>query len=131
MDSDCLPDDARRANLPLLASPVEAVNSGNVSLFVGPWGPYVVRSKPEGSRETAPLPGGMITDLENLTPMALHSIIDGRNNNGTVLGTTPEGHNVRLCLGRFGSYLQVGEKGENGTRTQTLPKQYGGMVRSC
>ncbi|GMI08265.1 hypothetical protein TrLO_g6461 [Triparma laevis f. longispina] len=127
MDEECKADDARRANLPLLAEPVEAVAGGNVSLFVGPWGPYVVRSNGEGERETAPLPGGMITDLENLTPSALHSIVDGRNNNGTILGKTPEGDNVRLCLGRFGSYLQVGEKGENGTRTQTLPKQYGGM----
>lgn len=119
MDSTVSSDDARRACLPSLTN-------SSVSLFVGPWGPYAVREETPGKRQTAPVPGGMISNLEDVTPEVLNRILDGRQGNGTVLGEH-EGKKVSLMLGRFGAYLQHGQTGEEGTRTQTLPKELGGM----
>ncbi|GMH60236.1 hypothetical protein TrRE_jg13183, partial [Triparma retinervis] len=109
-------DSARLARLPSL-------HNSSVSLFVGPWGPYAVREE-EGRRETAPIPGGMVEDLGMVTEKNLRSVLDGRRGNGTVLGTH-EGKKVFLKLGRYGAYLQHGEGEE--MRTQTLPKEMGGM----
>ncbi len=109
-------EDARRAKIPTL-------DSDDIGLFVGPWGPFIVNSK----GEKAPVPGGMVRDLEALNVKALKGVMAGRANNGTILGQDEEGKNVRVCVGRFGAYLQLGDTGEQGTRTQTLPKELGGM----
>ena len=123
MDRECTADTARRARLPQLYSPD---GEDTVSLFVGPWGPYVAGIDANGTRTTAPLPSGMVQDLSMLSFSALTSVLEGRRSNGTIMGTF-EGKDVRLLVGRFGAYLQVGEKGEEGARTQTLPKRYGGQ----
>ena len=80
------------------------------------------------SKISAPLPTGLASDLSKLTTASLNAILTQKENNGTLLGSHPEdGREVRLMLGRYGAYLMLGKAGEEGTRTQTLPKKFGGM----
>jgi len=81
-------DGVRRVLLPHLA--------GDVGVFVGPWGPYCARNTPGQPRLTAPLPGGIATDVQSLTVEVLEKVIEARAQNGTVLGTSQDGRNVSV-----------------------------------
>ena len=116
-------DDARRVYLPSLAS-----DTGDVGLYVGPWGPYVKKQSSgdaEGTDEkgvTAQLPAGMASDLSTINLSTLNSLLSIKAQKGLVLGQHPEdGRNVRWKVGRFGAFLQWGDDDEEGTTTHFLP----------
>lgn len=128
--------DARRARLPSLFSGDEADNDEDeVGLFIGPWGPYVQKvgaSSDDGGTTSkppsAPLPASMAADLSAITLPALKTLLSTRSSGGIVLGQHPDdGRNIRLKVGRFGSYLQLGEDGEDSTTTHSLPKNIGNV----
>ena len=107
---------------------------GDIGLFIGPWGPYVQRLKgaggtekgEKGTAETAPLPQGLAADLSAITPGVLSSILSSRD--GVLLGSHPDdGRAILLKIGRYGTFLQRGEDGEEGKTTHSLPKHFGGL----
>jgi DNA topoisomerase-1 len=124
-------DDARRAKLPALEW--NSTNGEEIGLFVGPWGPYVKKVRREESGDgkkpvSAPLPAGMAADLSIITLQNLKGVLATKEAGGTVLGQHPDdGRNIRLMVGRFGAYLQLGEDGEDGTTTHTLPRSVRNM----
>jgi DNA topoisomerase-1 len=119
-------EEARRVSLPRL----DAVNESSeerVSVFVGPWGPYVKRMD-EGNSTTVSLPVGMAADLSLVTPQALQSLLSSKQAGGLILGQHPgDGRNIRLKTGRYGAFLQWGDDGDESTTTHSLPKGLSSM----
>lgn len=118
-------EDARRARLPSLLH-VSSSTDDEIGLFVGPWGPYVKKlgSTPNGVEKspTAQLPAGMASDLSTITLQSLKSVLATKEENGLILGTHPDDNrNIRLKVGRFGAFLQMGEDDDETTTTHTLP----------
>ena len=107
-------------------SPIE-----EVGLFVGPWGPFVkklkdgkVEEKADESKISAPLPPSMCADLSTITPHSLQAVLASNIAGGIVLGMHPEdGRPILVKTGRFGTYLQWGDDGEDGTTTHSLPRE--------
>ena len=95
----------------------------NISLNVGPWGPYVVERNPLSGNETkAPLPPGLSNDLDRLDVGTLRALLSMKQEDGKIIGIH-KGRNIRAKSGRFGAYLQWGDDGEEGTSTHSLPKE--------
>jgi hypothetical protein len=64
----------------------------------------------------------MATDVTKLTTPILEKVLAAHAENGTVIGTHPEnGKNVRVCVGRYGSYLMLGEPDDADKITRSLP----------
>lgn len=132
-------EDARRVRLPALEItdndfiPRNRENSdSSVGLFIGPWGPYVQRISDNSSsaikKISTPVPIGIATNVSSITKDLLVSLLHTHEQDGIILGALPENaKNVRLKVGRFGAYLQVGETGEKNTTTHTIPRKFGGM----
>mmetsp|Transcript_21170 Transcript_21170/g.58884 ORF Transcript_21170/g.58884 Transcript_21170/m.58884 type:complete len:1373 (+) Transcript_21170:276-4394(+) len=122
-------DIARRADLPALAWD-STENSEDIGLFIGPWGPYVMKTSGStaGSEDDkvikASLPPGMASDISLITLEGLDAVLKTKEQDGLILGQHPEdGRNIRLKVGPYGGYLQWGEDGE-GSSTHTLPREY-------
>jgi topoisomerase IA-like protein len=122
---DCSDDDEDD-----LSIAVRAMGKRAVSLFVGPWGPYVQHVKWEhdtGIGDTrspsVPLPPQLCADISAITPRTLNVLLKAKQSGGMLLGTHPEdGRSILLKTGRYGSFLQWGEDGAEGTTTHSLPK---------
>ena len=77
---------------------------------------------------SASLPSGMAADLSTITRETLSAVFTSREKDGEVLGKNPsDGRNIRLLIGRYGAYLQLGDQGEEGTTTHSLPRSIGNM----
>ena len=86
-----------------------------INVRIGKFGPYLERGE-----ERAPLPEDIAPD-ELTAERACALIFQSRDN---ALGADPEtGLNVYLKLGRYGSYLQLGETGESPKMKSLLPGQ--------
>jgi DNA topoisomerase-1 len=117
-------ENLRSVNLPALNSDSQDMDDKpDISLLVGPWGPYIQRSSANGEVLKAPLPSSMAADLSIITRKNLESILTTKEAGGYLIGVHPDdGRCIRLKTGRFGAYLQRGEDGESGTTTHSLPK---------
>jgi DNA topoisomerase I len=112
------PDETRKVRLlPNLQS------DENISLNIGPWGPYVVEHDPNSKNNTkAPLPASLAGDLDQIDMATLKAVLSMKQEDGRILGMH-QGRSIRLRSGRFGSYLQWGDDGVEGTTTHSLPKE--------
>ncbi|KAG7351117.1 DNA topoisomerase I [Nitzschia inconspicua] len=127
IESSVEADDARRADLPSLSYDTSG-GKDKVGLFVGPWGPFVKKVSSEWSGEeksiTASLPPGMAADLSTITLKSLNAVLKTKEEDGTMIGLHPEDSRpIRLKVGPYGTYLQWGDDGEEGTTTHTLPRE--------
>ncbi|VEU43595.1 unnamed protein product [Pseudo-nitzschia multistriata] len=130
IDNNVDADIARRADLPALAWN-STQNSEDIGLFIGPWGPYVMKtsaSKADDDEEKvvkASLPPGMASDISTITLEGLDAVLKTKEQDGLILGQHPEdGRNIRLKVGPYGGYLQWGEDGDDEKSTHTLPREY-------
>jgi DNA topoisomerase I len=107
---------------------VRGMGERAVSLFVGPWGPYVQHVQPghwdAGTRSpSVALPPELCADISAITPRTLNVLLKAKQSGGMLLGTHPEdGRSILLKTGRYGAFLQWGEDDEEGTTTHSLPK---------
>ena len=121
-------DEARRANLPGLFS--KETGKEETALMIGPWGPYIQRMSSDSTEKpvTAQLPAGMASDLTTITAQSLAALLDSREKDGVLLGHHPDdGREIRLKVGRYGAYLQLGKQGEDETTNHSLPRHMGSM----
>ena len=126
IDETLSADEARKVVLPALEHAKD--DDKDVTLLIGPWGPYV-KMISDGDEESsdkptsAPLPPGMAADLTLITPQSLKTVLSTKAGGGVLLGQHPkDGRNIRLKVGRFGAYLQWGDDDEEGTTTHSLPR---------
>jgi DNA topoisomerase-1 len=99
----------------------------SIGVYVGPYGAYVMKSSPSGELLKAPLPVELSADIDALNPLSLEKYLNEYNPGGVLIGVHPEtGLGIRVCEGKFGQYVKMGEVGDAASRTVTLPARHGG-----
>ena len=119
--------EVRKASLP-------ALENEDVQLLIGSWGPYIQRAltlphDKEGSDEvvyqTAQLPVELATNWTRITPSYLNKLLDLKHVEQPPLGIDPDSKlPLHYKVARYGPYLQLGEKGGEGYKTQSIPEKY-------
>lgn len=99
-----------------LGIPTEGENLEEVFVRVGKYGPFL-----EQGERKAPILDGMAPDEMNMQKAM--ELFEAASREDEPLGTHPEtGKPVYLKAGRFGQYIQLGEKDDEEKRNQSIPK---------
>lgn len=99
-----------------LGMPSEGEHRDEVFVRVGKYGPFL-----EQGERKAPILDGMAPDEMNLQKAM--ELFESASREDEPLGTHPEsGKPVYIKVGRFGPYIQLGEKDDEEKRNQSIPK---------
>lgn len=99
-----------------LGTPSEGEHREEVFVRVGKYGPFL-----EQGERKAPILDGMAPDEMNLQKAM--ELFESASREDEPLGTHPEsGKPVYIKAGRFGPYIQLGEKDDEEKRNQSIPK---------
>ncbi|TWT97451.1 type I DNA topoisomerase [Neorhodopirellula pilleata] len=99
-----------------LGTPTEGENREEVFVRVGKYGPFL-----EQGERKAPILDGMAPDEMNLQKAM--ELFESASREDEPLGIHPEsGKPVYIKAGRFGPYIQLGEKDDDEKRNQSIPK---------
>jgi len=108
-------DESRRVDLPHV--------EGNTEVRVGRYGPYLVHRDADGEDIHASIPEE--TAPAELDGETISELVEAQKRGPEPLGTDPEtGENVYVLVGRYGPYVQLGERGEEKPKPKraSLPK---------